>query len=102
MDYDTFMARLQEEMHHLGFRDATSLEVAEGVDMFDRLTAWLRPQLPVLVDTAQLLNGSYLLSLQAAGIELDPDQLSEHTLSVTMVLLAKMVRSGAIQLPPPC
>lgn len=102
MDYNTFMANLQGEMEQLGFRDATALEVAEGVDLLDRLTAWLRPQLPILVDTAQVLNGSYLLSHQAAGIELDPDHLAEHTLSVTVVLLAKMVRSGAIQLPPPC
>lgn len=100
MDYDAFMAALQGEMAQLGFRDATSLEVAEGVDLLDQLTNWLRPQMPILVDTAQVLNGSYLLSHQAAGIELDPDLLAQHTLSVTLVLLAKMVRSGALHLPP--
>lgn len=100
MDYAAFMANLQGEMAQLGFRDATAQEVAEGVDLLDRLTRWLRPQMPVLVDTAQVLNGSYLLSHQAAGIELDPDLLAEHTLSITVVLLAKMVRSGALTLPP--
>ncbi len=99
MDYDALMTSLLAEMDQLGLRQEGGTP-GDSVAELAALLGWLRPQLPVLADVVAQQNETFALSLNLAGINVPADDLLHHTLAVTFVVLARLVRAGALVLPP--
>ena len=98
LDYNAVMEALAADADMLGI-GGEGTSVADAQKLLVDLTTWLRPSIPVLADTAEMLNATYLMSLEASGIHIDPEDLGFHVLSVLTTLLAKLVRTGAMALP---
>ena len=100
MDYEALLTNLAAESAQLGLRGDGPTFEAEA--QLAALSGWLRPHIPVLAHTAELLNETYLLSLSASGIDIEPEDLAFHVMAVVTTMLAKLVASGALVTPPPC